>query len=482
VRRIASAALVVGALTGCGASTSHHALDWSRPNLGLDSTRSLPESGIDRDNVGKLHVAWRFRLPVAAGPAGALTATPVVAGGVVYVQDMQSNVYALDLKTGAQKWRRRFDEANPGPDGVAVANGRVYGATDAGAFALDARTGRVLWQTLLATATARYVDMAPQIANGQVYVSTVGVPPNGKGVFYALDAHTGRIRWHFTTIAEPWHRPDLSGGGGAWYTPSVAGGNVYWGTTNPYPYGGSRAYPNGAAYGGAALYTDSLVVTSAADGHLAWYEQVTPHDVRDYDFQLPPVLADGKVFGAGKAGQVIAWDSTTHHRVWTTSVGVHRNDTGPLPAEKVSVCPGLLGGVETPFASAGGRLFVPIVDLCMQGSATGYENLDAVDVEGRGSGELVALDASTGHTAWTLRLPHPDFGCATAADGVVFTATFDGSVYGVDTRNGHVLWQTSAGGGINSCPALASKTLLVGTGVPMGANRTLAVTAYRVGS
>jgi alcohol dehydrogenase (cytochrome c) len=482
VRRIASAALVVGALTGCGTSATHRAADWPRPNLGLDSTRSLPASGIDRENVGKLQVAWRFRLPIAAGPAGALTATPVVAGGVVYVQDMESNVYALDLKTGSQRWRRRFDEANPGPNGVAVANGRVYGTTDAGAFALDARTGRVLWQTLLATATARYVDMAPQIANGQVYVSTVGVPPNGKGVFYALAARTGKIRWHFTTIAEPWHRPDLSGGGGAWYTPSVAGGNVYWGTTNPYPYGGSRAYPNGAAYGGAALYTDSLVVTGADDGHLAWYDQVTPHDVRDYDFQLPPVLADGTVFGAGKAGQVIAWDSTTHHRLWTTSVGLHRNDTGPLPAKKVSVCPGLLGGVETPFASAEGRLFVPIVDLCMQGSATGYENLDAVDVEGRGSGELVALDASTGRTAWTLRLPHPDFGCATAADGVVFTATLDGSVYGVDTQNGHVLWRTSAGGGINSCPALASKTLLVGTGVPMGTNRTLAVTAYRVGS
>ncbi|HVW89923.1 MAG TPA: PQQ-binding-like beta-propeller repeat protein [Gaiellaceae bacterium] len=486
MRRIASAALVLIALTGCGTSAGHRAASWPRPNLDLASTRSLPASGIDRGNVKQLRVAWRFRIPTAPGPSGALTATPVVAGGTVYLQDMQSDVYALDLATGTLKWRRRFGDANPGPNGVAAAGGHVYGATDAGAFALDARTGKVLWQTLLATATARYVDMAPQIANGRVYVSTVGVPPDGKGVLYALDARTGAIRWRFTTIAQPWRIPALSGGGGAWYTPSVAGGQVFWGTTNPYPYGGSGAHPNGSAYGGAALYTDSLVVTRASDGHLDWYDQVTPHDVRDYDFPLPPVLIEAAgreaVVGAGKSGLVVAWDRTTHRRLWTAPVGVHRNDRGPLPAQPVSVCPGLLGGVETPIAAAGGRLFVPVVDLCMRGSATGYENLDAVNVAARGRGELVSLDAATGRAVWTLRLPQPDFGCATAADGVVFTATFDGSVYGVDTQNGHVLWRAKAGAGVNSCPALAANTLLVGAGVPLGAHPAIALTAYRVGT
>src|SRR5262249_20851693 len=151
------------------------------------------------------------------------------------------------------------------------------------------------------------------------------------------------------------------------------------GTANPTPFGGSRAHPDGGAYAGRALYTDSLLVLDASTGRLRWYDQVTRHDVRDYDFQLSPVLAHGLVIGAGKAGLVIAWDRRTHRRVWHVRVGVHRNDTGPLPERPVPVCPGLFGGVETPTAYADGTLFVPVVDLCMKGGAYGYESLADVD-------------------------------------------------------------------------------------------------------
>src|SRR5438094_234533 len=181
-------------LTACGGSGR---ADWPLPNLDLASSRALAGSGIDRNNVRSLRVAWRFRFRIPPGESGAFTATPVVAGG-----------------------------------------------------------------------------------------------------------------------------------GGAWETPSVADGEVFWGTSNPYPYGGSRAHPNGGAYAGAALYTDSLVALDAKTGKLAWYDQVTRHDVRDYDFQLPPVLGSAggreEVFGAGKAGLVVAWDRATHQRLWQTEVGVHR--------------------------------------------------------------------------------------------------------------------------------------------------------------
>lgn len=478
--RLIAGVVALVALTGCGAQRS---ADWPRANLDLSSSRSLPSSGIDRGNVSKLRVAWRFRLPVKAGGSGALTATPVVVGNTVYVQDMQSNVYALDLRTGKLRWRHVFGYPSPGPNGLAVVGGRVYGVTDASAFALDAVNGHLEWSTLLASVSGRYVDIAPQVANGVVYAANVGLPPNGRGFLFGLDARTGRIEWRRSTIAQPWRVPLLAGGGGAWYTPSVAGGDVFWGTTNPYPYGGSAAYPNGAAYGGNALYTDSLLVTSASTGAIDWYDQVTPHDVRDYDFQLPPIFGTSggraAVFGGGKAGLVIAWDRKTHRRLWETAVGLHRNDTGLLPRRPVSVCPGLLGGVETPMASAQRKLFVPIVDLCMRGSATGYESLDRVDVGARGTGELVALDEATGRKEWTLKLPQADFGCATAADGVVFTATFDGAVYGVDERDGRVLWRGQAGAGVNSCPALSSHTLLVGGGLPRSGG-SVGLTAFRV--
>ena len=479
---VAATCLLV--LAGCGGSSGH--TDWPLPNLDLASTRSLAGSGIDRGNVGSLHVAWRFRFPVPPGESGAFTATPVVAGGVVYLQDMRSNVYALDLESGKLLWRRRFNANNPGPNGLAVGDNRVYGATDASAFALDAATGRTLWRHFLVTASARYVDMAPQVANGFVYLSTIGLPPNGRGILYGLDADTGAIRWRRSTIARAWRVPSEAGGGGAWQTPSVAAGTIFWGTSNPYPYGGTRAHPNGGAYAGVALYTDSLMAVDAATGRLVWYDQVTPHDVRDYDFQLPPIVGSSggrdAVFGAGKAGLVVAWDRSTHERVWQSQVGVHRNDRGLLPLRPVSVCPGLLGGVLTPMASGGGRLYVPVVDLCMRGSAIGFEPLDHVNVAQRGRGELVALDAATGRKIWTLRLAQPDFGCATVADGVVFTSTFDGRVYGVDAADGRILWSASLRAGVNACPALAAKTLLVGAGVPTHGHAELELTAFRVSS
>jgi outer membrane protein assembly factor BamB len=469
-------------LSGCGGAREGG--DWPLPNLDLASTRALAASGIDRDNVGRLRVAWRFRFRVPPDESGAFTATPVVADSVVYLQDMRSNVYALDLKSGKLLWRRLFAAANPGPNGLAVDGGRVYGATDASAFALDAATGRPVWRRFLVTQSARYVDIAPQVANGLVYVSTIGLPPNGRGFLFALDARTGSIRWRWSTIAGAWRIPGEAGGGGAWETPSVADGHVFWGTSNPYPYGGSRAHPNGGAYAGAALYTDSLVALDAKTGKLAWYDQVTRHDVRDYDFQLPPVLgsAGGRdaVFGAGKAGLVVAWDRATHERLWQTEVGVHRNDRGPLPRRPVTVCPGLLGGVETPMASADGRLYVPVVDLCARGSAVGFQPLESLNPS-RGRGELVALDAASGRTLWTLRLRQPVFGCANAADGVVFTTTFDGKVYAVGADDGRVLWSASLRAGVNACPALASGTLLVGAGVPTGRGARLELTAFRFG-
>jgi len=347
-------------------------------------------------------------------------------------------------------------------------------------------TGSAGVAIVLDRAAALFVDIAPQVANGLVYVSTIGLPPKGRGVLYALDAKTGSIRWRLTTIKGAWHVPQEAGGGGAWYTPSVAGRDVFWGTANPYPSGGSRAHPNGGAYVGAAIYTDSLLVVDSRTGRLVWYDQVTPHDVRDHDFQLPPIIGsvDGRpvVFGAGKAGLVIAWNRSTHRRLWQTAVGVHRHDRGSLPRHPVSVCPGLLGGVETPMASAGGRLYVPVVDLCMRGSAIGFEQLDSVKISRRGRGELVALDAATGREVWVLHLPQADFGCATAANGVVFTATVDGKVYAVDSGDGRILWSVSLRAGINACPALASNTLLVGAGVPTGRRDHLELTAFRTGS
>jgi outer membrane protein assembly factor BamB len=468
LRILAAAALALVALTGCGSGRAA-APGWPLPGADLAGTRAAPSSSIDADTVARLRVRWRFRFTAAPSFSGIFASTPVVDHGTVYVQDLRSNVFALDLATGAVRWQHRYRARNDGPNGLAVADGRVYGATDTTAFALDAATGMKAWQTRLVTRSEQFVDVAPVPWHGLVFLSTVGYAPFGRGAVYALDARSGAVRWRFVTVRDPWPRPREAGGGGLWYPVSIdEGGRLYGGNSNPTPWGGSPRFPNGAAFPGPVPYTDSLLALDAETGRLAWFDQVTPHDVRDYDFQATPILAapGGRelVLGAGKAGIVVAWDRTTHRRVWTTRVGLHRNDTGPLPSRRVTVCPGLLGGVETPMAYADARLFVPVVDLCGFGSATARQSIDSVD-PARGRGRFVALDAATGGVVWQRRLPSPDFGCAAVASGVVFTSTYDGTVYGLGTATGRVLWHTRLPAGINACPAVAGDVLLVGAGV-----------------
>ena len=123
-------------------------------------------------------------------------------GRTVYVQDLRSNVFALDRSTGALRCARRYRALNDGPNGLAVVDGNVYGATDSDAFALDAKTGRELWRRHLTSSSEQLVDVAPIVWKGRVYVSTVGYPPTGRGAIYALDTATGAVRWRFVTIKE----------------------------------------------------------------------------------------------------------------------------------------------------------------------------------------------------------------------------------------------------------------------------------------
>jgi alcohol dehydrogenase (cytochrome c) len=136
-----------------------------------------------------------------------------------------------------------------------------------------------------------------------------------------------------------------------------------------------------------------------------------------------------------------------------------------LPRQRVIVCPGLLGGVETPMAYADGRLFVPVVDLCVRGSSVAFQLLDTIDPT-KGSGQLVALDADSGKRLWRRSFGSPDFGCATVSNDVVFTSTYDGTVYALSAADGRTLWQGRMRAGINACPAVSGDLLLLGAGVP----------------
>ena len=433
VRGALGTSFVVAVAAGCGGAQQSA---WPLPGDDLSGTRAAAHSTITAANVHALRPVWRFALTGQPGATGIFSAPPVADADTIYVEDLRSNVFALDRKTGRVRWAHHYDAPNEGPNGIAVEGGRVYGATDTDAFALAAVNGRELWRRHLTNAHEQFVDVAPVPWQGFVFAGTVGYAPGGRGKIYGLDAATGVIRWRFDTVERAWTHPRLSGGGGIWYPVSIdADGKLYAGTANPGPWGGTPQFPNGAAFPGPARYTDSLVVLDARTGALDWTDQVTPHDVRDYDFEATPILAGDLVFGAGKAGHVVAWSRVTHKRMWNTAVGKHLNDVGPLPAKPVTVCPNLLGGGETPMAYADNRLFVPVVDLCGIGGATTARPVTDLDLS-KGRGRLVALDASSGRPLWKRRLPAPSFGCATVANDVVFTSTYDGRVFALAARSG----------------------------------------------
>jgi len=475
VRGALVASFVVAVAAGCGGAKHS---TWPLPGGDLSGTRAAAHSTITAANVHALHPVWRFAFTGPPGATGIFSATPVADADTIYVEDLRSNVFALDRETGKVRWAHHYDAPNEGPNGIAVEGGRLYGATDTDAFALAAGNGRELWRRHLTNAREQFVDVAPVPWQAFVFVGTVGYAPGGRGKIYGLDAATGVVRWRFDTIERAWTHPQLSGGGGIWYPVSVdSDGKLYAGTANPGPWGGTRQFPNGAAFPGPARFTDSLVVLDAKTGLLDWTDQVTPHDVRDYDFEATPIVAGELVIGAGKAGHVIAWSRTTHKRLWSTLVGTHRNDRGPLPAKPVTVCPNLLGGVETAMAYADDRLFVPVVDLCGIGGATTSRPVADLDLS-KARGRLVALDATNGKLLWQHRLPSPSFGCATVANDVVFTSTYEGLVYAFSARTGKQLWRGTMPAGINACPTVVGDLLIVGAGVKRSKASTPELVAF----
>ena len=186
-----------------------------------------------------------------------------------------------------------------------------------------------------------------------------------------------------------------------------------------------RCARTAACIPGPVPYTDALVALTATSGKLLWYDQVTKHDVRDYDFEASPIVVGRSVFGAGKAGRVVAWDRITGKRLWSHAVGTHLHDLGPLPRTPTTVCPGLWGGVLTPMAYAAGRLFVPSSSAaCARAPST---LRSPADLRARQTAYLVALSAKTGQKLWSRRLGRSGDGCATVAGDVVFAPTLDRS-------------------------------------------------------
>jgi len=493
-----AALAVAAAATGCGGvnepagrTTRTYDAEWRLPNVDTSNTRRVG-GPIDAASVRRLRVAWRVEI-------GEVVGSPVVARGVVYVQDRRSNVSAIALRDGRELWTQFFEQPTVGPNGVAVEGDRIYGATSTEAFARKASTGDLLWRRRLVRNAHEGIDMAPGVWRGRVYVSTV--PANtrvtygagGRGTLWALDAATGRPRWRWMTVPKDlWGRPDVNAGGGLWHPPAFdEAGRLYASVGNPGPYTGTPRYPWGSSRPGPNRWTNSLVKLDARTGRFAWGRQVLPHDLYDWDLECPPILtrASGRalVVVAGKMGFVYAFERASGRLVWKRAVGVHNGHdadgrktmaggSGGLRSGE-RVLPGELGGVETPMAVDDDTVYVPVENLASIHSGVGPGESESPD---QGGAELVALDLASGRVKWDRRLPGSAWGGVVVVNDLVFTPTYEGALWALRTADGSVAWKARLPAGVLAPLAVAGDTLIAAAGEPLEVGQSANVVAYRL--
>lgn len=473
------------ALLACtaGASTSAPSGSWPYPNGDLANTRVAPGSTISSTNIATLRRVWSFKItgPAAKGVStfGSLAATPIVEGGVVYLQDLYANVYALSLVTGKLEWEHRVNApltTSLGPDGVAVSGGVVYGDSPTTVFALSARTGRPTWvdRHLLGKGQGTF-GIQPQVADGRVYLaSALGSGPHG-GILLALKASSGAVVWKFDTLRRT--HPGVVEAGGAWETPLVGtDGSVTYGTGNPYQSAASAIqHPSSLAY------TDSDVNLSAATGKLRWYYQGVPDDFKDYDMQTSPISATVRgtraVIGSGKMGEVYAMKAATGALLWKTPVGKHDgHDDDSVRALRhksnlkipFTYEPGSLGGVLTNLAVAGNSVYVAVLNFPFR--FTSLSQVAGANVgtpaHARATGEMEALSLATGRAEWETKFSQMPLGGATVANDLVFTTLYDGVLVALNRETGAVVYRHRLPTSANSTIAIAGNTVLVPAGGP----------------
>jgi outer membrane protein assembly factor BamB len=489
--------------TSSNSSTAGAGASWSLPGADLQNTRHVG-GPIDSSNVGTLGVAWTVPL-TASGTFGSYATTPVVVDGVMYAQDLASNVQAINFKTGAVLWTHNYNSPDVGPNGVNVVNGTLYGATDTSAFALAASTGKQLWIKTLIRNANEGIDMTPGVNGGTVYVSTV--PGNaskfyagsGQSILWAMDASSGATKWKWEEVpANLWSsaHTTINSGGGQWYPPSFdSQGNVYLGVSNPAPFAGTPKFPWGSSRPGPNLYTDSIVKLNAQTGKLIWYYQLTPHDLYDRDMENSPILANANgrqiVVDGGKAGFLVAVDAQTGKLIWKRSVGVHNgHDNDNVLAERgeysklhtpETVEPGDLGGIESQLASNGTTVFAAVNNLPAFYKGQGLSFVSFAPLNS-GTGDLVAVNEATGTVEWDDKLPSSPYGAATLANDVLFTTTYNGTLYAFNANTGKEIWHTMLSANTNAPVAVAGDTVVAAGSFPSSAAQKALIIAYRLGA
>lgn len=254
--------------------------NWLTYSGTYDGQRYSALSQINSGNVGNLRVQWVQQ----SGHSESTQTSPIIVDGVMYITEPPNVVKALDARSGTVIWSYRKTI----PDdlrlccgrvnrGVAVLNDLVYyGSIDAHLIALDAKTGRLRWDTTIDDYKLGYSSSGAPLAIKDKIVTGIGGGEYGiRGFLDAYDAKTGKRVWRTHTIPgkgepgnETWEGDSWKiGAAPTWVTGSYDPENnlVIWGTGNPGPDW------NGDYRKGDNLYSDSFIALDADTGKLKWY-------------------------------------------------------------------------------------------------------------------------------------------------------------------------------------------------------------------
>jgi alcohol dehydrogenase (cytochrome c) len=477
-------------------------------NGNYSNSRYYPAHQINAGNVAKLKPAFVFQTAVLDSQETA----PVVVNGVMFLTTSFNHVYAIDATTGQEFWHYKHKMGSvttyccgPNNRGVAVVDGTLYmGTLDAKLVALDAKTGKLQWETQIADPELGYSEtMAPTVIDGKVLIGTNGGEYGIRGFVKAFDAKSGKLVWTFYTIPEKGHegvwathdatgrnmlrniaqeKKDLSEkggdfyqtlGGGVWMTPAVdlKTRTIYFVVGNPSPdlYGAIRPGDN--------LYTDSIVAVDLDTGAYKAHFQYIAHDVWDLDAVSPVILTEAKdksgksvpvAIHGGKTGHVYVHNRSDLSLIRFSDAMIPQENMWVLPTpEGKRMLPGANGGVEwNPMAinpklrlAYAANLHQPMTyhveDVDYPGGKLWLGGAFKVIASEKQWGRLSAVNIDTGKVAWKADTDQPLMGGVLATGGnLVFTGEGNGMFNAYDAASGKKLWSFNCGAGVNA-PAVS---------------------------
>jgi alcohol dehydrogenase (cytochrome c) len=482
-----------------------------------------PLDQINKSTAHALSVAWTLALPASANEAA-----PVVHDGVLFVEGANT-VEAVNAADGSILWQ--YVRALPEPlhngrdarsKGLAIYEDKLYAPTaDGHVVALDVKTGDLRWDCAVVTAEQGvhpgqfdgayfHISGGPLAAHGNIIVGvSLGIDTGGGDFIVGLDAHTGKEKWRFNTIARPgqpggdsWNGAPVNEryGSGVWsvgsYDPDL--NLAYFGTGNTYDVGTLLAKRAGkAASNNDALYTDSTVALDADTGKLAWHYQHMNRDVWDLDWAFEQSLitlpVNGKptqlVVTGGKSAIFDALSRADGKYLFSKDLGLQnvvasidpktgrkniKPELEPKAGRTDLICPAATGARSWPttaFDPISGYLYVPLLNNnCMDYTWVEREadkiaagGMD-VRLDGRPKpdndgnfGRIEAIDLKTKRIVWSSRQRAPvASSLLVSAGGLVFSGARDRQFRAYDAATGQVLWQAGLSASPSSSPATYS--------------------------